>query len=84
MRNPTNPSQPFDKVTGMFLLFALILTLCPFRTTTLGFQEQPVPTVQHENAPSVEQILDRMKVHDEWQEWYLLEYLHSGTSMPGI
>jgi hypothetical protein len=74
MRNPTNPSQPFDKVTGMFLLFALILSLWPFTTTTLGFQEQPVPAVQHENAPSVDQILDRMKVHDEWQERYLLEY----------
>jgi hypothetical protein len=74
MRNPTNPSQPFDKVTEIFLLFALILSLWPFTTTTLGFQEQLAPAVQHENAPSVDQISDRTKVHDEWQERYLLEY----------
>ena len=46
----------------MLLLFTLILSLCPFTTTTLGFQEQPVPVVQHENAPSVDQILDHIKL----------------------
>jgi len=74
VRNPVNPSQPFDKGTGMLLLFTLILSLCLLTTTTLGFQEQSVPAVQHENAPSVDQILDHIKVHDEWQERYLIEY----------
>ena len=68
----------------MLLLFTLILSLCPFMTTTLGFQEQSVPAVQHENPPSVDQILGHMKVHDEWQERYLIEYRHNGTSMPQI
>jgi len=67
-------SQPFDKGTGMLLLFTLILSLCPFMTTTLGFQEQSVPAVQPENPPSVDQILDRMKIHNEWQGRYLIEY----------
>ena len=58
----------------MLLLFTLILSLCLLTTTTLGFQEQSVPAVQHENAPSVDQILDHIKVHDEWQERYLIEY----------
>jgi hypothetical protein len=30
--------------------------------------------VQQENAPSVDEILDRMKAHDEWQGRYLIEY----------
>ena len=68
------PSQPFDKGNGMLLLLTLILSLCLLTTTTLGVQEQSVPAVQHENPPSVDQILDRMKVHDEWQERYLIEY----------
>ena len=58
----------------MLLLFTLILSLCPFMTTTLGFQEQSVPAVQPENPPSVDQILDRMKIHNEWQGRYLIEY----------
>ena len=64
----------FDKGNGMLLLFTSILNLCLFTTTTLGFQNQSVPAVQDENAPSVDQILDRLKVHDEWQERYLIEY----------
>jgi len=58
----------------MLLLFTSILSLCLFTTTTLGFQNQSVLAVQDENAPSVDQILDRLKVHDEWQERYLIEY----------
>jgi hypothetical protein len=58
----------------MLFLFTLILGLCLVTTTTLGFQEQSVPAVQHENTPSVDRILDHMKVHDEWQERYLIEY----------
>src|SRR5438128_3650660 len=58
----------------MLLLFTSILSLCLFTTTTLGFQNQSVPAVQDENAPSVDQILDRLKVHDEWQERYPIEY----------
>src|SRR5947209_15993715 len=58
----------------MLLLFTLILSLCLLTTTTLGFQEQSVPAVQHENPPSVDRILGHIKVHDEWQERYLIEY----------
>ena len=58
----------------MLLLFTLILSLCLFTTTTLSFQEQSVPAAQYENAPSVDQILDHIKVHDEWQGRYLIEY----------
>jgi len=58
----------------MLLVFTLILGLSLLTTTTLGFQEQSVPAVQPENPPSVDQILDRMKIHDEWQERYLIEY----------
>ena len=58
----------------MLLVFTLILGLCLLTTTTLGFQEQSVPAVQPENPPSVDQILDRMKIHNEWQGRYLIEY----------
>ena len=58
----------------LLLLFTLILGLCLLTTTTLGFQEQSVPAVQPENPPSVDQILDRMKIHNEWQGRYLIEY----------
>ena len=30
--------------------------------------------IQQENAPGVDEILDRMKAHDEWQRRYLIEY----------
>ena len=58
----------------MLLVFTLILGLSLLTTTTLGFQEQSVPAVQPENPPSVDQILDRMKIHNEWQGRYLIEY----------
>jgi hypothetical protein len=58
----------------MLFLFTLIGGLCLVTTTTLGFQEQSAPAVQHESTPSVDLILDHMKVHDEWQERYLIEY----------
>src|SRR5438034_8246945 len=58
----------------LLLLFTLILGLCLLTTTTLGFQEQSVPAVQPENPPSVDQILDRIKIHDEWEERYRIEY----------
>ena len=58
----------------MLLVFTLILGLSLRTTTTLGFQEQSVLAVQPENPPSVDQILDRMKIHNEWQGRYLIEY----------
>ena len=33
-----------------------------------------MPLVQQENAPNVDEILVRMKAHDEWQGQYLIEY----------
>jgi len=33
-----------------------------------------VPAVQLDDVPSVGEILNRMKVHDEWQRRYLIEY----------
>jgi hypothetical protein len=30
--------------------------------------------VQQESAPNVDEILDRMKAHDEWQRQYLIQY----------
>ena len=39
-----------------------------------GFGWQSVPTVQQEDVPSVEEILNLMKAHEEWQQRYLVEY----------
>src|SRR5438093_12863786 len=56
------------------LLLALIFGLCVFTFEIRGFGGQSVPMVQQEDAPSVDEILDRMKAHDEWQRRYLIEY----------
>src|SRR5207247_3081852 len=50
------------------------ISCCQITSTTLRLQNQTVPAIQYENASSVDQILDRLKVHDEWQERYLIEY----------
>jgi hypothetical protein len=56
------------------LVFGLILGFCLFTSATYGFGEQSVPMVQQEDAPSLDEILDRMKAHGEWQRQYLIEY----------
>jgi len=47
------------------LTLGLILGFCLFTS---------MPVVQQETAPTVDEILDRMKAHDEWQRLYLIEY----------
>src|SRR5436190_17944422 len=37
-------------------------------------QEPSVPVVQQEEVPNMDEILNRMKDYDEWQERYLVEY----------
>jgi hypothetical protein len=56
------------------LLLALIFGFCLFASGARVVGEQPVGSVQQEGAPSVSEILDRMKAHDEWQRLYLTEY----------
>ena len=56
------------------LTFGLIFGFCLLTSATYGFLEQSVPMVQQENAPSVDEILDRLKAHDDWQGRYLIEY----------
>jgi hypothetical protein len=55
------------------LALGLILGFCLF-TSAYGFVVQSVPMVEQENAPNVDEILNRMKAHDEWQRRYLIEY----------
>src|SRR5207249_36118 len=52
----------------------MIFGFCLFTFATYGFGEQSVSKVQQEDTPSVDEILDRMKAHDEWQQRYLIEY----------
>jgi len=49
------------------LTFGLIFGFCLLTSATYGFLEQSIPMVQQENAPSVDEILDRLKAHDDWQ-----------------
>jgi outer membrane lipoprotein-sorting protein len=56
------------------LTLGLILLFCLITSATYGFGEQAAPMVQQENAPNVDEILERMKAHDEWQQRYLIEY----------
>ena len=56
------------------ILHALIFGFFLFTSTASSFGEQSVPMVQQEDAPSVDEILNRMKAHDEWQRLYLIEY----------
>jgi hypothetical protein len=56
------------------LALGLILGFCLFATATYGLKEQSVALVQEDNAPNVDEILARMKAHDEWQGRYLIEY----------
>jgi len=37
-------------------------------------QQQSVPMVQQEDVPNLDEILNRMKDHSEWQALYLVEY----------
>jgi hypothetical protein len=52
----------------------LIFGFCLLTAATYGFAEQSVPTVEQETAANVDQMLVRMKAHDEWQGQYLIEY----------
>src|SRR5258705_4450601 len=56
------------------MLVPLILSLCLLAFATRGSGEQAAPIVQQQDSPSVDEVLGRMKAHDEWQERYLLEY----------
>src|SRR3972149_170379 len=56
------------------ILLALSFGFFLFTSTASSFGEQSVPMVQQEDAPSVDEILNRMKAHDEWQRLYLIEY----------
>jgi hypothetical protein len=56
------------------LVIALALGFCLLTSATGGFAEQSAPAVQQEDVPSVGDILNRMKAHDEWQQRYLIEY----------
>jgi hypothetical protein len=55
------------------LTLGLIVGLCLFTAATYGGQ-QSVPMAQQENDPNIDEILDRMTAHDEWQQQYLVEY----------
>ena len=37
-------------------------------------QEPSVPVVQQEDVPNMDEILNRMRDHDEWQAQFLVEY----------
>lgn len=56
------------------LALELIFGFGLFTFATCGFGEQFVSLGQQENAPNVDEILVRMKAHDEWQGQYLVEY----------
>ena len=56
------------------LTLGLIFAFCLFTAATYGLGGQSVPLVQQENAPNVDEILVRMRAHDEWQGQYLIEY----------
>jgi hypothetical protein len=56
------------------MLIPLILSLCLLAFATRSSGEQAAPIVQQQDSPGVNEVLDRMKAHDEWQERYLLEY----------
>jgi hypothetical protein len=56
------------------MLIALIFGFCLFTSATRGFAENSMHLVQQEGAPSLDEILNRMKAHDEWQQRYLIEY----------
>src|SRR5207249_11223855 len=53
---------------------ALILGFYLLMLVAGAAQEPSVPVVQQEDAPNMDEILDRMKDYDEWQERYLVEY----------
>jgi hypothetical protein len=56
------------------LILGLIFGLCLFTAATYGIEEQSVAMVRQKNDPNVDEILVRMKAHDEWQRQYLIEY----------
>src|SRR5688572_13444695 len=56
------------------LLLTLIFGFCLFASGARVLGEPSVPPVRQEGAPSVSEILDGMKAHDEWQRLYLTEY----------
>ena len=56
------------------LILELIVGFWLFTSATYGLGVQSVPMVEQETAPDVDEILNRMKTHDEWQRRYLIEY----------
>src|SRR6266496_2004118 len=50
------------------LTLGLTLGFCLLASVKYGFGEQSA------RAPNIDEILDRMKAHDEWQRRYLVEY----------
>jgi len=53
---------------------ALILGFYLLMLVAGASQEPSVPVVQQEDVPNMDEILNRMKDYDEWQERYLVEY----------
>ena len=53
---------------------ALILGFYLLMLVAAAAQEPSVPVVQQEDVPNMDEILNRMKDYDEWQERYLVEY----------
>ena len=53
---------------------ALILGFYLVMLVAGAAQEPSVPVVQQEDVPNMDEILNRMKDYDEWQERYLVEY----------
>ena len=53
---------------------ALILGFYLLMLVAGAAQEPSVPVVQQEDVPNMDEILNRMKDYDEWQERYLVEY----------
>jgi len=58
----------------VMFLSALILGFYLLTFPTGPAQEQSVRVIHQEDVPNMDEILDRMKDHDDWQAWYLVEY----------
>src|SRR3989442_15643477 len=56
------------------LTHMLILGFCLCAFATYGFGQRFVAALQQEAVPSLNEILDGMKAHDEWQRLYLIEF----------
>src|SRR5437764_10073865 len=53
---------------------ALILGFYLLMLVAGASQEPSVPVVEEADVPNMDEILNRMKDYDEWQERYLVEY----------